>query len=151
MSQITSELHHRYHEQLEEYWDELRGNLPFPAEDQINPDTIKEIWPYCFLISIDDVTRRLGYRYSYLGDSLIEAFGGDSGDPAIAMQLIATSNKDIIHKFDEVVQRKRQMIDESEFMNLKNLKIKYRTCILPLGTPDGVVTHIIGLMRWRVY
>ncbi|MDX1974412.1 MAG: PAS domain-containing protein [Rickettsiales bacterium] len=145
-----SELHHRYHELLVEYWDDLRGTNLFPAESQIEPEDIAEIWPWCFLISIDDVTKRLGYRYSYLGSGLIEAFGDDSGNPDVAMKLLATNDSSIIQKFDEVVTKRKQMIDESEFINLKNLKIKYRTCCLPLGVGEQV-THILGLMRWRVY
>ena len=144
----TSE--YRYHERLQKYWDGLRGNRKFPSENEINPDDLSDIWPSCFLISIDDVTRRLGYRYSYLGESLIEAYGDDINNPEITMRLVSSSDAPMIHKFDEVLKSMQPVIDESEFVNLKHLNIRYRTCLLPLGT-DGVVTHIIGCMRWKVY
>jgi len=147
---MHSELHHRSHERLQEYWDSLRGNLPFPPESEIDPDEISDIWHSCFLISIDDVTRRLGYRYSYLGDDLVEAYGDDVKNPDVALRLISTASLPLVKKFDEVVARQKPVIDESEFVNFKHLKIRYRTCLLPLGQ-DGHVTHILGCMRWKLY
>lgn len=147
---MQSELHHRSHERLQQYWDKLRGDHPFPSESQVDPDEIADIWPSCFLISIDDVTRRLGYRYSYLGDELVEAYGDDVKNPDVALRLISTASIPIVKKFDEVVARQKPVVDESEFINLKNLRIRYRTCMLPLGQ-SGHVTHILGCMRWRLY
>jgi len=144
-------LHDLYHERLKSYWDSLRGERLFPSENDIDPDALNEIWPSCFLISIDDVTRRLGYRYSYLGNDLIEAYGDDVKNPDIAMRLVSTASMTIVKKFDEVVLNKKPVIDESEFINLKHMKIKYRTCMLPLGYGDEKVSHIIGCMRWRMY
>lgn len=143
-------LQHRYHERLRQYWDELRGDKPFPAERDIDPDELDEIWPHCFLISIDDVTRRIGYRYSYLGASLIEAYGEDAHNPDVIMRLVSSTSMPMVQKFNEVVEKQAPVIDESEFVNLKLLKIRYRTCMLPLGS-DGQVTHIIGCMRWRSF
>lgn len=147
---MQSELHHRSHERLQEYWNSLRGELAFPPESIIDPDEIADIWPSCFLISIDDVTRRLGYRYSYLGEDLVEAYGDDVKNPDVALRLISTASIPIVKKFDEVVARQKPVIDESEFVNLKHLKIRYRTCMLPLGQA-GHVTHILGCMRWKLY
>lgn len=147
---MPTELHHRSHERLQQYWEELRGNRPFPAESELDPDDILDIWDSCFLISIDDVTRRLGYRYSYLGSALIEAYGDDIKNPDVALRLISTASLPIVKRFDEVVARQHPVIDESEFINLKHLKVRYRTCLVPLGQ-SGHVTHILGCMRWKLY
>lgn len=141
----------RYHEKLRKYWDKLRGDKPFPQESDIDPDELPDIWPSCFLISIDDVTRRVGYRYSYLGEDLIEAYGEDIANPDIVMRLLSTASLPMVHKFDEVINQQRPVIDEAEFVNLKHMNIKYRTCILPLGLSSGQVTHILGCMRWKAY
>lgn len=148
---MPHELHHRYHEILKSYWNELRGDRPFPNESEIDPDVLTEIWPSCFLISIDDVTRRLGYRYSYLGSDLIEAYGDDVQNPDVALRFLSTGSAPIVQKFDEVVREKKPVVDESHFINMKHLNIKYRTCMLPLGYKDGKVSHIIGCMRWKAY
>ena len=57
----------------------------------------------------------------------------------------------MVQKFNEVIESKKPVIDESEFVNLKHLTVRYRTCMLPLGLENGLVTHIIGCMRWRAY
>ncbi|MBY0408513.1 MAG: PAS domain-containing protein [Rickettsiales bacterium] len=142
---------HRYHTRLQQYWNGLRGNRPFPMENEVNPEELDDIWDSCFLISIDDVTRRVGYRYSYMGENLAEAYGGDLGSQDVSATLIATSASSMVEKFDEVVKQKKPVIDEAEFVNMKHIPIRYRTCILPLGTQDGQVTHLLGCMRWKMY
>jgi len=148
---MPNTLQHRYHLQLEQYWNSLRGTRPFPLESEVNPDEISDLWPSCFLVSIDDVTRRVGYRYSYLGEELIKAYGEDANHPDTVLRLLAAANAPMARKFDEVVKYGKPVIDESTFINLKHLDIKYRTCLLPLGTGDGMVTHVLGCMRWRAY
>jgi len=141
----------RFHERLYDYWEQLRGGRVFPSESEINPDELLDIWPSCFLISIDDVTRRLGYRYSYLGESLIEAYGDDISNPDVALKLVSSVDAPMVGKFDEVIKTRQPVIDESQFVNLKLLNIRYRTCLLPLGVQERDITHIIGCMRWRAY
>lgn len=142
---------HRYHFRLQQYWDSLRGSHPFPREEEVDPDELSDIWTSCFLISIDDVTRRAGYRYSYLGAELADAYGDDVSNPDISDTLLATAGAPMVQKFDEAMRKKAPVTDESEFINCKKLNIKYRTCILPLGTPGGDVTHLLGCMRWKIY
>lgn len=135
---------------LREYWDKLRAKRPYPRENEINPDEIAEIWPSCFLVSIDDVTHRMGFRYSYLGDKLIEAYGDDLRNPEIVMNLLSTGNPALVEKFNEVLKTKQPTWVESEFINLKRESVKFRVSVFPLGENDRV-THILGCMRWRMY
>lgn len=141
----------RYHTRLREYWNRLRGTRSFPAEDEVDPDELNDIWNSCFLISIDDVTRRLGYRYSYIGNELIEAYGSDPNQAQSAAELVSTTHKNMVQKFDEARKTKAPVIDESEFVNIDHINIRYRSCILPLGSAKGEVTHLIGCMRWKMY
>ena len=148
---MSHDLNNRANEKLLKYWNQLRKDRTFPSESEIDPDAIADIWESCFLVSIDDVTKRLGYRYSYLGTDLIEAYGDDISNPDVAAKLVSSTNVSTAHKFDEVIATKKPVIDESEFVNLRNIHIRYRTCMLPLGLKDNDVTHIIGCMSWRVY
>ena len=141
----------RFHERLQDYWDKLRAGRPFPAEREVNPDDLAEVWPSCFLISIDDVTRRLGYRYSYLGDALVAAYGDDLHSPDVSALLTAVGNTPMAKRFDEVVKERKPVMDENQFTNSNKLNIRYRSCMLPLGDKDGEVTHILGCMRWKAY
>lgn len=150
-SNSNATLHHRSHEQLMQYWQGKCAGRLFPSEKDIEADDIADIWPSCFLICIDDVTKKVGYRYSYLGTDLIEAYGDDVKNPDVALRLISTSSLPMIKKFDEVAATKKPLFDESEFVNLKGVHIRYRSCMLPLGNSQGEITHILGCMRWRIY
>lgn len=151
MSADDIHLEHRIHIRLREYWNTLRKGLQFPAESLVNPDDLADIWDSCFLISLDDVTRRLGYRYSYMGNDLLVAYGGDPNHEGSTNQIIASPNGTMIAKFDEVQEKRCPVIDESEFVNSREIPIRYRSCILPLGLPNGEMTHLIGCMRWKMY
>ena len=126
------------------YWDKLRGDRLFPRENEIEQDDIEDIWQSCFLISIDDVTRRLGYRYSYLGEDLVKFFGDEDDNPDAALRLLSVGNISIKQKIEEVLTGQKPVFDESEFINLKRQKIKYLACMLPLGFESGEVSHILG-------
>ncbi len=145
-----SDLHHRSHEVFQGYWNHLRGNRPFPRESEIDPDAIADIWESCFLISNDDVTRRIGYRYSFLGSNLLGAFGDDVTNHDAALRLLSTARVPNSRKFDEVLLEKHVVIDESSFVNLMGMKILYRACLVPLGLENGEVTHLFGCMSWKV-
>lgn len=141
----------RYHERLQRYWNELRGSRPFPSEQEINPEMLADVWRSCFLISLDDVTRRMGYRYSYLGAELVEAYGSELQNPDVAGRLLFAPGSPMARRFEEVVRDKKPVADEGRFINLNKLHIRYRACMLPLGTEKRGVTHILGCMRWKAY
>jgi hypothetical protein len=149
--QKSSSAEHRSHERLQRYWEELRGGRPFPSEHEVSPGALGVVWRSCFLISIDDVTRRHGYRYSYLGQELVEAYGSDMQNPDIAGKLLFAPGSPMARRFDEVVKEHKPVMDEGHFVNLNKLHIRYRSCMLPLGTEKRGVTHILGCMRWKAY
>ncbi len=146
-----SDLHHRCHDELFEYWDKIRDGRIFPHESEIDPEEINDIWDYCFLISLDDVVRRLGYRYSYMGKKLVEAFGDDANNPDLALKLLSSSHVPSLEKMNEVFEQKHPVMDEGEFVNKHHMSVRYRTCIVPLGYDDGTVSHLFGVMRWKSY
>ncbi|MDX2073244.1 MAG: PAS domain-containing protein [Alphaproteobacteria bacterium] len=146
-----SDLHHRSHEIFQSYWNTLRGSRPFPRESEIDPDAIADIWESCFLISNDDVTRRIGYRYSFLGSELLGAFGDDITNHDAALRLLSTARVPNARKFDEVLVEKHPVVDEAAFVNLMGMNIRYRMALVPLGLENGEVTHLMGCMSWRAY
>lgn len=147
----STDLHHRSHDELLSYWNELRGDREFPHEREIEPDEIADIWDYCFLISLDDVVRRIGYRYSYMGTELVKAFGDDVNNPDMALRLLSSTKVPSLEKINEVLDKKHSVIDEGEFINAHHMNVRYRTCIVPLGYEDGQVSHLFGVMRWKAY
>ncbi len=147
----TTDLHHRSHDELLAYWNKLRGDREFPHEREIEPEELADIWDYCFLISLDDVVRRIGYRYSYMGTELVKAFGDDVNNPDMALRLLSSTRVPSLQKINEVLDKKHSVIDEGEFTNAHHMNVRYRTCIVPLGYEDGQVSHLFGVMRWKAY
>jgi hypothetical protein len=148
---MQSDLHHRSHEKLKNYWYELKKSRLYPQENELDPEYLTDIWDSCFLISNDDVTKRVGYRYSYLGRELVAAFGDDVTNQDAALKLLSTARVPNARKFDEVIDQRKPVFDEAEFTNLMGVHIRYRACLLPLGYNDKEVSHILGCMRWRAY
>jgi len=141
----------RIGEVLYHYWDNLRGDRAFPAESEIDPDEISDIWNSCFLVNISPAeVNNHGYRYTYLGTALIDAFGSDITGQEVSARLIDSASKTMVRQFDQAVKTAKPVYDEAEFTNSKKLLIKYRSCILPLGgklNPD----YLIGGMKWKAF
>lgn len=144
--------HNRINEKIHDYWNKLRGEKSYPSENDINPEDIEDIWESCFLIKISNeeaITN--GYRYTYLGKNLIEAFGDDLTNQDISSQLINPKSPPIAKHFNDIINNKLPIVDEDEFTNKSGMVIKYRSCMLPLGENEQSVNYIIGAMKWRAF
>lgn len=142
--------HRRVNERLREYWDDLRGNLPFPAESEIDPTAIDEIWDSVFLVRADEEDDGMAFKYMYLGQSLVEAYGEDGESKEVCEKLAYPANNNLIGQFKTVIQSQAPVIEESEFTNSQGMIIKFRSIMLPLSKdqPDRA-TYVIGAMKWK--
>lgn len=140
--------HHRINEQLRAYWDKVRAGRAMPLEADINIAELKEIWGHCFLVNIHPDK----FAYSYLGPELIDAYGDDFTGKEIAIALLEPHPKSLYSKFQEVANTAQATIDESEFRNSRGQLVKYRACILPLGSASHTgVGFLLGGMKWKAY
>ncbi len=136
------------------YWLNLRGRRPFPLEKEIDQVAIgDEHWNSAFLIKITPK----GYRYLYIGEDLMEAFGLDSGNLEEAEQLIATSAQRVVERFDAMIGLRKPLVDEGEFRNSRDVLVKYRQVLLPIAAKepakgkDWEISYILGGMRWKKF
>lgn len=130
---------------LKTYWESLQNGRKFPTENDLSAEDIAPIWENCFLVRVDGDKK---FAYEFWGKSIIEAYADDNiGEEVIEDQLYPES-PGIIDKFQEVVTAEEPIFYEGAFINKANEDIKFRKILLPLGK-DGVVTHIIGGMRWK--
>lgn len=144
--------HHRIDERLREYWDELRKGRKFPHEDEVDPKVLEDIWDACFLIHADDDSEtQKAFKYTYLGLSLIEAYGDDWTGQDVCNQLVAPESKLLLDEFHEVVSTGAPATADGNFTNHKNMLVKYRTIMLPLGRSEEKVDYILGGMKWKAY
>lgn len=136
----------RYHEFLRQYWDGIRGNRTFPLLNEVDVNAVKEVWPYCFVVEVDNDT----YRYQYLGAELTPISIQDGTQPHIA-RAFGNNSVQMIEKFSEVVTRQKPLIEKSEFSNSAGQIIRYRMCLLPMGNEFNHVGYIMGCVRWKTF
>lgn len=140
----------RINELLEAYWNHLRGNRKFPLEKEINIEDLESIWDSCFLVKVNIHDTGQPYTYTYLGDSLIDAYGSDN-EREICERLVYPSSMSLVHKFKEVIETGKPVEEDNEFVNAKGVLIKYRSNILPLGDEGGKIGYLIGGMKWKAF
>lgn len=150
---MQSNQNNRLNEKLHTYWQSLCGTRAYPQENEVEPEALKDIWDSCFLVKeIGRNTDRHGYRYDYLGTSLIQAFGDDAIlSREISARLVSTESQPLLKSFEKVIQTGKVVEEESEFKNSQGLLIKYRSCMMPLGNAKEGVNYILGGMKWKAF
>lgn len=141
----------RISERLLSLWSDLRGAQSMPAERQLDINALADYWDNCFMVEITYSGDEREYKYSYLGSSIIDAYGDDLTGKEVYNQLMKPYAEMLLMKFETVVGDLTPVTDEAEFVNIKRDTIRYRQCLVPLGGTDGRVGFILGTMMWRRY
>lgn len=142
--------HRRSNEVLKEHWEAVRAGRPMPLEADIDPDELQEIWGACFVVEIrnDDTQRK--YRYNYLGQQIVEAFGDDLTGHEVCEEVMSPTEHHMLDYFRKVIETNSPVYFETEFENTHHMLIKCRASLLPLiGTQLDQVGYIIGTMKWK--
>ncbi|MGN7661372.1 MAG: PAS domain-containing protein [Anaplasma sp.] len=135
------------------YWDQLRNGRNFPAKEEIDPEDIVEIWPYCFMlqIKVEDDGRK--YECIYAGEESVRLYRSDLRYYSESENVVVFFPQVIEGLFDyleSVVENQRPLMEESEKTAADGSDIKIRQCLLPLGQSE-TVDHIIGVVGGRIY
>lgn len=142
--------HNRLTEKLRTYWESICSGRPYPEESDIDIGVISDIWDSCFLVKSVNTPNGRMFRYDFLGKDLIDAFGGDMTNQEISEKLVNPAHPPLLWSFGKVMDSGKPAEEESEFTNAAHMIIKYRSCMLPLGTKDGV-NYIVGGMKWKSF
>lgn len=134
---------------LEGYWNKIRGDRDFPDESDFKPEDVKHIWNNCFLIDVKDGYDGKGFKYTFLGQELIDAYGDDISQEEVHV-LVEPTKQRIVEKVKETIEARAPIHDESEFINANSITVRYRKIFLPLGR-HGEVRYVVGGMRWKGY
>jgi hypothetical protein len=123
----------RLTKRLIDYWDRLKKELPLPAWEQFNIEGLADVWGKCCVWRVEVAESpeiRPQYMYEYA-----QQFAGAR----------------ITKRVNEVVQNRAPLFDEGTYVNERNKTVKYRSCLLPFGTKEGKVTHIVLGLSWRSF
>lgn len=133
---------------LKQHWDGLLNERRFPAENDINKEALGEVWRNCFIVEASNASRKEDYKYKYLGENIIKAYGRDL--TGLNIKLATPEASHLAREYERVLALKRPVIDTGEINISKDEVIKYRQILLPLGD-DGVnINAIWGGMSYKV-
>ena len=129
------------------YWEEIKGDLNYPKQDDVESANISDIWKNCFLIKIEEDGK---FVYNFLGSSLVQAYADNLEGEEIVEDLLYPESPELKAKFAELIATKQPVHYEGALINKNNMDIKFRKILLPLGK-DGKIDFILGGMRWRAF
>ena len=150
---MTTQHHNRLNEILRVYWESILSGRSMPEEKDIEPSALKEIWDACFLVRHVSA-RNSGapiYRYDYLGDTLINAFGSDVSNQDLSARLVDSNKPPLFSAFSQVLTKGIPVEEEGEFTNDRGLQIRYRCSVFPLGNASHGIEYFLGGMKWKFY
>jgi hypothetical protein len=131
------------------YWDELRGERPFPMENEIDPAKIEDLWQHCFLQQVRDFEKGERCQYSFLGKSILNAYEMHILEPG-AVGTVPPTPEAVLSKFKNVAKLGKPLIEEGSGLSF-NKHIRFRQVFLPVGSTGERPTFIFGAMRYKVF
>ena len=140
---------------LTDYWNRLRKEYPLPQIGKFNPAALEDIMGKCCIwrveISSASSTKQIPiYTSEFVGEEVKQAVGLDMGE-AFSPHIQNFAAARIIQKIDEVVRTGNVVADEGQFINESHKIVKYRSCLLPFGTPKGKVTNVLLGISWKAF
>ncbi len=146
--QFTSPAERRITVRMLSYWERLRGDRPMPAEENIDPDDLDDLWDCCFLIHVKDLDKP-DYNYTYLGDDIAHMLNEGILEEEEVYEK-TTKISELTKNYRKVVETRKPVLEEGEFLNIAGTTVKFRQCLLPLGEGDNVVA-ILGAVRFKLF
>lgn len=152
MANTPDGIEQRITRKLISYWHECKGTNLIPLKQDINPEALNDVWIDCFLVEVTEHQKHSHhFRYTYIGPRIIAAYGDNVTGADIQTSLLSPSGAHISYIFEEAIDTKKPVLDESEFRNLQQILVRYRQCVLPFGDKKGNVTCLLGGMRWGAF
>ncbi len=147
--------HRRITDKLLSYWNTMKGNRHYPEESDINPDDLGEVWDHCFVVQVEQNPEgEHSFSFSHLGPAIRKAYETELNED-FTLIIASPYAERLRHKYEEVIRTLSPVLDEGRCMTRSDLTleyrlVKYRQCLLPLGSTDGTVDAILGGMRCKV-
>ncbi len=130
-----------------DYWRGITPAGSFPAERDIDPGAISDIWPYCAVLDVDG--KETDPEFSHIGDRLKEWCGAD----LTAKPFSATPRSTLVEKafshFGQVLEKKVPISIGREFADYRGMTVLYRSILLPLADDGKTIVALLGAANCR--
>lgn len=131
--------------QLLDYWERKRGDRDFPSLDDIDPEEIAELWPYCFILDVENF-RDVPY-FHYLGPKLARYSGVFlSGRHDWSRTLL---KKAVCH-YQEALTRRAPVLVEEDLTQYDNKRLLFRSVLLPLSDDGVTIKFLFGAANGKI-
>jgi hypothetical protein len=146
-------IQHRLTERLAAHWNLLRKDNILPDFSQFNPSAITDIWQNCVLFTVQPTAAgtmpMLGFKA--IGDKLSPLFGKELIGKIVNFSQKHFHGAAIIRRTGEVIENPAPLFDEGQFVTSNSKVVKFRSCLMPFGSKDGRITHIVVGLSWREF
>jgi hypothetical protein len=140
----------RLNERLLNYWQSLRGERPFPSEDELDLDALEPIWEECFVLQARDVRLKTGYNFTFLGSTIQRAY--QSGLIPYALPgVVAPEASHLSVEFERMFVQPEPLSSEGEYALPEGVTLRYRQVIVPLSHGGPTVEALLGRLGFRIY
>lgn len=142
----------RLNDRLTTYWNMLRKDAPVPEFVQFNIAAIEDIWSQCVLFVVNPTAPGAPANVNFytVGDK-VQALYGNVAGRSVATTQRHFQGAAIIKRVGEVIATPAPLYDEGQFVNEQSKMVKYRSCLLPFGSKEGKVTHVVAGLSWREF
>jgi hypothetical protein len=138
----------RITERVQNYWQSLCHSRIMPEEVDIDTHLLGDDWAHCFLLQTRDIDHIAQFNFTYLGDAIVQHYL-DSNLDHDNVRLIGPNAFYLAPMFKKVVETRKPWVDQSHFFTNDGREVRYRQCLLPLGTPKHVEA-IFGAVFFKV-
>ncbi len=130
------------------FWEIQREDRPFPTEEDLIPSGLGYLWHHCYLIQRRDILEPEKGNYQYIGREIVKPYEEDVLEKDNG-HVVNPTDMSLGGKYQQVLDKKEPLIDEDVYEDSRGDVVKYRQCLLPLGTPEEV-TAVFGAMFFMV-
>jgi hypothetical protein len=135
---------------LKGYWDFARGERNFPYQDDIKPHHLESVWDKFFIVKADNsCISSDDYKYIYLGEKVIKAFGEDLTNMTIE-KMQAPEASHLAQRYEKVLASKVLVYDSGSLSLINGEKVFYRQILLPLGDNGITIKAILGGISHKI-
>lgn len=139
-------------DRLTNYWNLIRKDDPVPEFVKFNISAIEDVWAQCVLFTVQPTAEGQSpvVNFYTIGENVKALYGHAQGRTVTAGQR-HFQGAAIVGKVGQVIAAPQPMYDQGQFVNERSKVVKYRSCLLPFGTRDGRITHVVAGLSWREF
>jgi len=140
-------------DRLTNYWNAVRKDAIVPEFNQFNVGAIEDIWNQCVLFTVQHSANGLPptIHFYRIGDKLSAIYNPNMVGRSMKAGQKHFQGASIVRKIGEVIEIPTLIQDQGQFINEHSKVVKYRSCMLPFGTKEGKVTHVVAGLSWREF